>query len=315
MAMETDTGAGLDAGQSALRRRISQFVNDHILLVLLGPPLILIAAVFVYPVLWMFYQSLFMTVPGLDARFQPLFNYEAMFTSEWFYTYLYQTLYYSFGSLILSLTSGLVVALAINHVRKQWIRSTYSTVILFAWAVPGAVIALTWKWIFVGTSFGLVNMVLIDLGIVDSAVSFLSNKSIALPVVTIADAWIRMPFAMVVFLAGLQSIPNHMYDAAKVDGATTFQMFRNITVPYLRPYFAIVGLISWMFAFRSFAIIWPMTQGGPGTRTTTFAIQIYRVGMVRLDFGLGSAIAAFLVGVTVIVASFYVTVVLQRIEE
>ena len=313
--MATPTGQGeLETG--GLRGQVSDFVNDHILLVLLGPGLLVIGAIFVYPVLWMFYQSLFFTAPGIpEPVFRPMYNYEKMFTSATFWKYFRQTLFYSFGSLVVSFSSGMVVALALNHVRKQWIRNTYSTIILFSWALPLAVVALTWKWILLGSEFGLANMILNDLGLVQGNISWLSNKHLALPIVTLVDAWIRMPFAMIVFLAGLQAIPQHMYDAAKVDGATTFQMFRNITLPYLRPYMAIVGLISWMFAFRAFSIIYPMTQGGPGVRTTTLAIFIYREGMVKLDFGYGSAIAAFLVGITVVLATFYVTVVLKRIEE
>jgi len=312
--MSTET-AEPDFRAEGIRGRISDFVNDHIVLVLLGPPLAIIAAIFIYPVLWMFYQSLFLTAPGIDPRFAPLFNYQKMFTSTQFWQFLEQTLFYSFGSLFLSFTSGLAIALALNHVTNNYLRNTYSTIILFSWALPIAVVALMWRWILHGTNFGLVNMILLDLGLITSPLGFFANTDLALPMVTIVDAWIRMPFAMIVFLAGLQSIPEHMYDAARVDGATSFQMFRNITIPYLRPYMAIVGLIVWMFSFRAFSIIFPMTQGGPGTRTTTLAIFIYREGMVKLDFGYGSALAAFLVGITIILATFYVTVVLERIEE
>lgn len=315
MGTETPPRA-LDARSDGLKGRIVQFANDHVVGVLLGPPLLLIAVIFVYPVLWMFYQSLFFTAPGImEPIFRPLYNYQRMFESPEFWTYLEQTLFYSFGSLALSFTSGLAIALAINHVARKWLRTWYTTIILFSWALPLAVVALTWKWIFVAEPYGLMNLILMDLGLVDQPLSLIASRGVALPLVTFVDAWLRMPFAMVLFLAGLQSIPQHMYDAAKVDGATTFQRFRNITIPYLRPYMAIVALITWMFAFRAFAIIYPMTQGGPGVRTTTLAIYIYREGMVKLDFGYGSALAVFLVAVTVILAVFYVTVVLQRIEE
>lgn len=314
MATET-TVDGLDTDHG-LVRRVSKFANEHVVAVLLGPPLVIIGAIFVYPVLWMFYQSLFLTAPGIpEPMFEPLYNYEKMFTSSVFWTYLWQTLFYSFGSLALSFTSGLLVALAINHVVNKRLRTTYTTIILFSWALPLAVVALTWKWILLAEPYGFLNMVLLDLGVIDRPLALIARRGWALPLVTFVDAWLRMPFAMVVLLAGLQSIPQHMYDAAKVDGATTYQRFRNITIPYLRPYIAIVGLISWMFAFRAFSIIYPMTQGGPGVRTTTLAIYIYREGMVKLDFGYGSAIAVFLVAVTVILATFYVTVVLKRIEE
>lgn len=316
MAAETSVG-GIDTSDG-IKGTLSQFINDHIVLALLGPGLLLIGVIFIYPVLWMFYQSLFITAPGIpEPIFDPIYNYEKLFTSAKFPQYFGQTLFYATGSLLVSFSWGMVLALAINHVKNSQLRAFYTTVIMFSWALPIAVVALMWDWVLVAKPFGLLNMIATDLGITrpGETISLMSNNTLVLPTVTFVDAWLRMPFAMIVFLAGLQAIPQHMYDAAQVDGATTFQQFWNITLPYLRPYMAIVGLISWMFAFRAFSIIFPMTQGGPGTATTTMAIWIYREGMVKLDFGYGSAIAAFLVAITVIMATFYVTVVLERIEE
>jgi multiple sugar transport system permease protein len=133
--------------------------------------------------------------------------------------------------------------------------------------------------------------------------------------VILTDAWARMPFAMLLLLAGLQSIPEHMYDAAKVDGATTFQTFRAITIQYLRPYIAIVALINWMFAFRAFAVVFPMTKGGPGTSTTVFSIHIYREGMINFNYGYASAVAVFIIGISLLVSIFYVTKVMGGMEE
>jgi multiple sugar transport system permease protein len=317
MATETSVGGGIESSDG-IRGTISKFINDHIVLTLLGPGLLVIGVIFVYPVVWMFYQSLFITAPGIpEPVFDPIYNYEKLFTSARFPKYFGQTLFYATGSLAVSFTWGMCIALAINHVKNQRARAFYTTVILFSWALPIAVVALMWDWVLIAKPFGLLNMIATDIGLTGpgETISLMSNQTLVLPTVTFVDAWLRMPFAMIVFLAGLQAIPQHMYDAAQVDGATSFQQFWNITLPYLRPYMAIVGLISWMFAFRAFSIIFPMTQGGPGTSTTTMAIWIYREGMVKLDFGYGSAIAAFLVAITVIMATFYVTVVLERIEE
>jgi multiple sugar transport system permease protein len=317
MATETETETpGFEGRGTTSQGTVSRFVNDHITAVMLLPALLTIFLIFAYPVAYLFWQSVHLDIPGVAAQqFVGIQHYADLFESSQFYNYFKTTLVYSFGSLFLSLTTGLLVALAINHVERSWVRNLYSTVVLFAWAVPLAVIAIVFKFILQGGGFGLLNMLLTDLGVLETGHAWLSDKRIIVWLVTVTDAWARMPFAMIVFLAGLQSIPQHMYDAAKVDGATTFQTFRNITVPYLRPYFAIVALINWMFAFRAFSVIFPMTQGGPGTRTQTLAIWIYKVGMVQIRPGFGSAIAAFLVLITVIVATFYVTVVLERVEE
>lgn len=300
---------------SSIGGRIHRFVNDHTLAFMLGPALVVIVAIFIYPVLFLFYQSLILTVPGLPSQFAGLENYMTMLQSGRFWTFLEQTLIYSTGSLIITVVSGLTIALGINQVSRKWLRNTYSTLLMLAWAIPIAVVALIWRQILLGTEFGALNMLLMNLGLVSSPISLLANPDLALIIVLLVDAWARMPFAMVVFLAGLQSIPQHLYDAAYVDGATTFQTFRAVTLPRLRPYFAIVGLITWMFAFRAFAIIFPMTNGGPGSRTTVLSIHIYRKGMVNLNFGYAAAVAVFLVLVTVVVAIGYVTQIIGSIDQ
>ncbi|WP_204960037.1 carbohydrate ABC transporter permease [Salinigranum salinum] len=310
---ERERGFGRDDG--SLRSRLSRFANDHVLAITMGPALLVIFVIFVYPVAFLFYQSVFLTLPGIDPRFVAFRNYTTMFQSAEFWSYFQHTLVYSTGSLIVSTTSGLAIALGINHVRRRWLRNVYSTVLMFAWAIPIAVVALIWRWILQGNEFGLLNLILVSSGLVADPVAWLANGDRAMLLVMLVDAWARMPFAMVVFLAGLQSIPNHLYDATRVDGATTLQAFRAVTLPRLRPYFAIVGLITWMFAFRAFAIIFPMTRGGPGQRTTVLSIHIYRTGMVNFNFGYAAAVAVFLVGVTVLVALFYVTQIIGGIDE
>ena len=318
MATEGDLEPGpatSDRFGSSIGGRVHRFVNEHTLAFMLGPALVVITAIFIYPVLFLFYQSLILTVPGLPAQFAGLDNYVTMLRSDQFWTFFEQTLIYSTGSLVITVVSGLTISLGINQVSRKWLRNTYSTLLMLAWAIPIAVVALIWRQILLGTEFGALNMLLMNVGLISSPIAFLANPDLALIIVLLVDAWARMPFAMVVFLAGLQSIPQHLYDAAYVDGATTLQTFRAVTLPRLRPYFAIVGLITWMFAFRAFAIIFPMTNGGPGSRTTVLSIHIYRKGMVNLNFGYAAAVAVFLVVVTVVVATAYVTQIIGSIDQ
>jgi len=215
---------------------------------------------------------------------------------------------------VLSVGAGLTIALALNKVLSSRVRNTYSTLILISWAVPLSIVGVTWRWMFNG-QLGVVNKVLLDLGILESSYSWLGHSLSAMVVVILADSWSRIPFAAVVLLAGLQSIPQEMYDAAKMDGATTMQTFRHVTLPYLRPSFFVAGLITWMFAFRAFAIPFSTTGGGPGGATETLAVYIHRFGIQLLDYGFASAVSVFLVAVTLIVATGYVYFVLEQIEE
>lgn len=293
--------------------RLSRIVNDHILAVLLGPAVLIIAAVFIYPVLVMFWQSMHIT-QGAIYRFAPLYNYKQMFQSPTFWNSMKLSLIYSFGSLGISLGAGLGIALAINKLESKVTRNMYATIILLSWAVPLVIAALLWKWILASGEFGLLNSILLDLGLISSPIAYLADSGMALFAITFVDAWVRTPFSMIILLAGLQSIPQHMYDAALVDGATMFQTFRNITLPFLKPFLAIAALINWMFAFRAFSVAFPMTGGGPGLSTQLIALHIFQNGISLFNFGYGAAVAVMILAITLVVASYYVKVIMQNLE-
>jgi len=316
MSLESETGFTTpDTRYEKLRHQASQFANDHILLVLMGPALLIITAIFVYPVFYLLRQSLYLTLPGAVERFVGLDNFVTMFQSSEFWDYFVNTLIYSFGSLVISLGSGLVIALAINHVAHSRLRDAYSTLLMFSLGHPAGRRCPHLE-VDVHRQRARVLQHGDDGPRTDSVpIAWLSTPQFAMLAVTLTDAWARMPFAMLLLLAGLQSIPEHMYDAAKVDGATTFQTFRAITVQYLRPYIAIVALINWMFAFRAFAVVFPMTAGGPGTSTTIFSIHIYREGMINFNYGYASAVAVFIIAITLVVATFYVTKIMGGMED
>lgn len=301
-----------DTTVGRLRTRFSRFVNDHIRIFLLGPALLVLAGVFVYPAIVLIWTSM-LQVQGAVTEFVLLSNYVQMFNPS-FWSAVGNTLVYSFGSLFLSIFAGLGIALALNKVINRRVRTTYTTLILLSWAVPLSVVGITWRWMFNG-QLGVVNQILIDLGILGSPYSFLANSTSAMILVILADSWSRIPFITIIILAGLQSIPQHMYDAAKADGATTFQTFWHVTLPYLRPSIFVAALLTWMFAWRAFAIPFTTTSGGPGNATTMLSIYIQQYGIELFNYGLASAISIFLVAVTLIVAAVYVNVILERMQE
>jgi len=298
-----------------LKRRVSAFANDHIRALLLGPTLLALVIIFVYPVAFLVWSSLHTTLGfGLETQFAPTANYQQMLSDPVFWNAVEKTLIYSFGSLLLSLSVGLVVALALDKVVRRRVRDVYTTLLLLSWAVPLSIVGVTWRWMFNG-QLGVVNKILLDLGVLSSAYSWLGNSLSAMVIVILADSWSRIPFATVIMLAGLQAIPREQYDAAKIDGATTFQRFRHVTLPYLRPSFFVAGLITWMFAFRAFAIPMATTSGGPAGATEVLAIYIHRFGIQLTDYGFASAVSMFLVAVTLVVAAVYVNVILVQIQE
>lgn len=308
--MATERIHGVDDG---FRGQLSSWVNDHIRIALLGPSLVALFVVFIYPVVLLVWLSM-QNTRGFDQSFEPLYNYARMFSDPTFWSSFQTTLIYSFGSLIITVLAGLVIALALNNVARRRVRDAYSTLILMSWAVPLSIVGVTWRWMFNG-QLGVVNQVLMDLGILETTYSWLGNGPTAMAIVVLADAWSRIPFATIVLLAGLQSIPQDMYDAAKTDGATTWQTFRHVTLPYLRPSFFVAGLLNWMFAFRAFAIPYTTTGGGPGSETEVLSIYIQRFGIQLVDYGFASAVSVFLVAITLVVAAVYVVYILERMEE
>jgi len=297
---------GVDAGRGEIRRRFVRFVNDHVVAVMAGVPLLVLSVLFVYPLFWMLYQSMWVTVPGLEPRIDPLYNYGQVLVSSDFRRSTGRTFLYAIGSFSLSFTGGLFFALLINRVRRRWLRTTYLTVLMLVLAIPVSVAALMWGAILAEREAALLNMVLLDLGLVAEPVAYLQLESLALPLVAFIDGWLRMPLATLVFLAGRRAVPPRLYEAARIDGATTLQAFRHVTLPQLRPYVLTVVLLLWASAFQAFSVVWVLTDGGPIHRTRTIALFIYEVGILYLDFGKGAAISASLAVVTVVVTAIYV---------
>jgi len=157
-----------------LAGQLSDWVNDHIRTVLLGPSLVALLVVFIYPAVMLLWLSL-QNTRGLGETFEPGYNYGRIFTDPTFWNAVEKTLIYSFGSLFLSVGAGLIIALALNKVMDTRVRNIYSTLILISWAVPLSIVGVTWRWMFNG-QLGIVNKVLIDLGILNSSYSWLGNS-------------------------------------------------------------------------------------------------------------------------------------------
>jgi multiple sugar transport system permease protein len=300
------SGTCIDTGHSRVRRRLTRFANDHVVAIMVGVPVLLLVVLFAYPLFWMLYQSMWVTVPGLEPRIDPLYNYGQVVVSSDFWGSMRRTFVYALGSFSLSFLGGLFFALAINRVRRGWLRTTYLTVLLFVLAIPVSVAALMWGALLAEHEAALLNMVLMDLGVVREPVGYLQTRSWALPIVTFIDGWLRMPLATLVFLAGRRTIPVRLYEAARMDGATTFQTFRHVTLPQLRPYVFTVVLLLWASAFQAFSVVWVLTDGGPVHRTRTVALFVYEVGILYLDFGKGAAISASLAVVSVVVTAVFI---------
>ncbi|QYO65186.1 carbohydrate ABC transporter permease [Leptolyngbya sp. 7M] len=274
---------------------------------LLTPALLLLLLVYAYPIARSFGLSLF--TQNLGTELQPVFagldNYSRMALDGRFWQTIGNTVFFTVVSVIVELLLGLGIALVLNQAFPS--RGAVRTIALLPWALPTALIATTWTWIF-NDQFGVWNDILLRLGLIQTGVNWLGDPNWAMWTVIAADVWKTTPFIAILLLAGLQSIPPDLYEAHALDGATRWQSFYRITLPLLLPQILIASLFRFAQAFGVFDLVQVMTGGGPGGATETVSLYIYATIMRYLDFGYGAA----LVVVTFVILSLAVALAAYR---
>ena len=186
---------------------------------------------------------------------------------------------------------GFIIASLVNRPLKG--RSVFRGILILPWIFPDVVVALLWKWIF-NTQNGILNAFLQHLGLVNAPVTWLSSASTAMLCVIFVSIWKGFPLVMVQLLAGLQTIPEDLYEAAKIDGANAFQRFRYVTIPSLKPIISTVLILDTVWVFKQFTLVYIQTSGGPGSATMVSAIEIYKRAFSYFEFGYASAESVFI---------------------
>jgi multiple sugar transport system permease protein len=232
-------------------------------------------------------------------------NYTALLGSDSFLKSVVTTLVYSFFTVVGSLLLGTVSAVVLNRAFPG--RTLARAVIVMPWAVPTVAVVLVFRWIF-NDSTGVANQALGVLGI--GSRGWLTNPSYGMLSVLIATIWKVSPFVMLVVLAALQSVPDELYEATRVDGADMFSTFKSVVLPFLMPTLRIVALLMTIWSFRRFEIIWLLTGGGPVDATNTIVINVYRQAFVNNQLGVAAA-----VGMLGLVLSLVVTMVYFFLEK
>jgi len=257
--------------------------------ILITPALVLLLLVFAYPIARALCQSL--TTQNLGTELQPVFsgfyNYTRMIFDGRFWQSLRNSTVFTVISVALELILGMGIAIVLNQPFRG--RGIVRTIAILPWALPTALIALVWAWIF-NDQYGLVNDILLRLGLIQSGINWLGEPTLAMLSLIIADVWKATPFISILLLAGLQSIPRDLYEAHAIDGATPWQSFRQITLPFLFPQILIAALFRLAQAFGMFDLVAVMTGGGPGGATEMVSLYVYATIMRYLDFGYGAAL-------------------------
>jgi multiple sugar transport system permease protein len=257
------------------------------------PALSLVLLFTLYPVADAFYRSLHRVIvifPG--EPFVGLENYRQIVTGPAFWEALRNTVAFAAISAPLTVLAGFATArLLLARFRG---RAVVRAVVILPWVLPGAISAVMWMWVF-HPSWGILNLLLYQLGLIDRYIPWLTDPRLARLAVVVAFVWTQFPFAAILIMAGLTMIARDLYEAAEVDGANLWQRFRYITFPSLRPVFTILLIYHSLVALTSYDLVYAMTAGGPGTATTLLSFRIWQESFSMMNFGTGSAIAFILV--------------------
>lgn len=258
---------------------------------LLTPAGIVILAVTIFPIvysLFMSFNNIQLTTNGFQFTFTGLQNYKDVYSAPLFWHSVGFTIYYSVITVAVELFFGLLIALAIQNVER--LKSISIIVMLIPWALITVISAQMWGYIYNGV-YGVLNAILQGLHIIHTQVNWLGQPFTAVVSLMIADIWKTTPFVVIILLSGLQMIPKDYYEAALIDGANAWQSFWNVTFPQLRGSIALAGLFRILQAFGIFDLPFVLTQGGPGTTTTSLAMLGEETLFTNLHFGLGAAVA------------------------
>ncbi|WP_405577538.1 carbohydrate ABC transporter permease [Streptomyces sp. NBC_01190] len=277
----------------------------------LAPVIVYLGVFYAYPL----YRNLDLSLRHYTVRsfvqggapFSGWDNFRQVIDDPTFSTALRNTMVFTLVSILFQYVIGL--ALAVFFHRGFRLAPTLRALFLIPWLLPLIVSASTWSWLLNSDS-GVVNYVLHVAGI--GEVNWLTSPHWALVSVIIANIWIGIPFNLVILYSGLQNIPGELYEAASLDGASSWQQFRRITFPLLRPVSAITVLLGLIYTLKVFDLIWIMTKGGPGDSSTTLSTWSYRLGFGSLlpQFGPGAAVGNILIIIALVFGLCYIR--LQR---
>ncbi|MGN8171852.1 carbohydrate ABC transporter permease [Agrobacterium sp. 22117] len=302
----------LSATSSPRRRATFDWRSERLLpYVLLAPAFVVTLVIVFMPMVqavWTSFYDLILFKPNA-SKFVGFGNYVTLFNDPVFWAALWNTLLWIGLTVPLQMGLGLLTALLLNR-EFPW-RGLARALIIIPWALPSVVIALMWRWIY-DPNTGVLNDILIYLSVVQAAVPWLADPKVAIYAIIATLTWQGFPFFAVMILAGLQGIPKSQYEAASIDGASSWRQFLHITLPGIAPVLATAGLLRVIWVANSMDVIFVMTGGGPGYATYTLPLYAFIKARQNLDFGYGTSIA---VTFTILLGAFVVLYLARTMRE
>jgi multiple sugar transport system permease protein len=285
-------------------------------LVFLAPAVLYMVAFFGYPIvknfLMAFQKYSTSTFYTGEAPWIGLDNYRAVVTSSVFSKAMLNTVLFTAGSIAGQFVIGL--ALAIFFRRRFPLNGVLRSLLLLPWLIPLIVSGAVWRWIL-DKDNGALNRFLAAIHVATDHPGWLTSTSLALVAVIMVNIWIGIPFNLTILYGGLQDIPEDLYEAAALDGASGWQRFRYVTWPLLRPVVSVVLVLGVVYTIKVLDLILGLTNGGPANASQTIATQSYHLSFVQFDFGQGAALGNILIAISLLFAVIYLRANRRAVDE
>lgn len=273
-------------------------------LALIAPTVLAFCAVIVYPLVSAVYLSLFQIfTPTLQGSWVGLDNYRDLLTRGEFWTSLKNNLIWTVGTLTLQILFGVAMALVLHQ--NIWFRSLARSLILFPYFISTVVAVLVWKWVF-NDLYGILNHLMMVTGLISWPIDYLGSMPNAMVSVILVGAWKYFPFVVIAVLARLQTIPEHLYEAARIDGAGPVARFFDVTLPQLREVLVVVILLRAIWDFKEFDLIFLLTGGGPVISTQTLPLLVYKEAFALNQMGMAAAYAVVMMAIMLVFMIVYI---------
>ncbi|WP_131114996.1 carbohydrate ABC transporter permease [Lichenihabitans psoromatis] len=281
--------------------------------ILIFPSFLLAAAV----ILWPLKEIVSLSVHdvnrfGIMRDFVGLDHFRTLFADPDFIAALWRTLLWTVSVVVGTLVCSVPIAMILNE--DFYGRGLARILIMLPWAVSLTMTAVVWRWALNGES-GMLNSGLRDLGLIGTNIQWLADASTAFPMQILIGILVSIPFTVTIFLGGLSSVPEDLYDAAAIEGAGAWDRFRTITLPLLRPFINIAFVLNTIYVFNSFPIIWTMTQGGPANSTDILVTYLYKLGFRLGRLGDAAAVSLIMFGILIVFTIVYVRLAMREEQD
>ncbi|ENQ94709.1 hypothetical protein C048_02171 [Brucella melitensis UK19/04] len=232
-------------------------------------------------------------------------NFTALFATAEFMNALWRTAVWTVAVVGGALVLSIPVAIILNM--DFYGRSVARVIIMLPWAVSLTMTAIVWRWALNGES-GMLNSALHGLGLIDTNIQWLASAATAFPMQILVGILVTVPFTTTIFLGGLSSIPDDLYEASSLEGASLWQQFREITFPLLKPFVNIAIVLNTIYVFNSFPIIWVMTQGRPANSTDILVTHLYKLAFRLGKLGEASAVSLIMLAILLVFTVIYIRI-------